>query len=140
MTVASNDRKTPKDIVLYFLERVIAGMNGGDADMIRDAVSMFSDDSTFWLLGKLPFSGTLRGRQEILDKMYLPSLNRIAPGTMAWQLQSVIAEGDKVVVEWSSQRKTADGRSFDNCLIALFEVKDGRIISMREYMDTQRAK
>lgn len=68
-----------------------------------------------------------------------PSLGRIAKGTMTWRLIDVVTQGDKVVVEWTSERKTSAGRHYANNLIAIFEVRNGWIVSMREYLDTQKA-
>lgn len=140
MSETSQGSDTPREVALQFMELVTSGMINGSPETLRNAVDLFADDSTLWLIGTLPFSGTLRGRKEILDKMYLPSLDRMASGTMTWQLRTVVAEGEHVVVEWTSQRKTPDGRDYENFLIALFHVRNGKIVSMREYLDTQRAK
>jgi uncharacterized protein len=49
---------------------------------------------------------------------------------------SIIAEDDRVVAEWTSRARTRVGRPYENFCIAVFTVRDGRIQSVREYMDT----
>lgn len=48
---------------------------------------------------------------------------------------NLVAEGDQVVAECTSRAVTRFGRP---CL-GVFTVRDGRIASVREYMDTQLA-
>ncbi|WP_219419248.1 nuclear transport factor 2 family protein [Pseudonocardia nigra] len=52
--------------------------------------------------------------------------------------RAVIAEGDTVVVEERMCATLANGRFYDNDYCFVFEVQDGRIRRVREYMDTQR--
>jgi uncharacterized protein (TIGR02246 family) len=50
--------------------------------------------------------------------------------------KSIIADGDTVVVEERMQATLADGKAYDNDYCFIFELKDGRIHRVREYMDT----
>jgi ketosteroid isomerase-like protein len=54
------------------------------------------------------------------------------------EFRAVVAEGSTVVVEERMRATLADGRSYDNDYCFVFEVHDGRIRRVREYMDTQR--
>ena len=42
-------------------------------------------------------------------------------------------------MEWTSRARTRRGAPYENCCIGVFTVRDGRIQSVREYMDTQYA-
>jgi ketosteroid isomerase-like protein len=53
---------------------------------------------------------------------------------------NVVAEGDQVVAEWTSRAVTRFGEAYENFCLGVFTVRDGKIISVREYMDTLRAK
>ncbi|MAW82825.1 MAG: hypothetical protein CMI63_21570 [Parvularcula sp.] len=128
--MTSND---PKEVVLKFFET----MNNGE---FEEAADFFSLDAVFWVVGSLPFSGTLRGRDEILEKNFRPSAEFTEPGSAKVIIGDVIAEGDKVAVEWRFQRKTLGGESYDNYFFGLFEVRDGLIQSFREYLDTEYAR
>lgn len=54
------------------------------------------------------------------------------------EFRSVVAEGDVVVVEERMRATLASGRPYDNDYCFVFEVQDGRIHRVREYMDTRR--
>ena len=45
-------------------------------------------------------------------------------------------EHDRVVLQWISRARTRDGRPYRNECIGVFTVRDGKIRTVREYMDT----
>jgi uncharacterized protein len=51
-----------------------------------------------------------------------------------------IAEGDDVVIEWTSRALTATGDPYENHCIGVFTVAHGKIVAVREYMDTGYAQ
>ena len=48
----------------------------------------------------------------------------------------MVAEGDRVVLQWTSRARTRGGREYENGCIGVFTIRDGRIQAVREYMDT----
>lgn len=52
---------------------------------------------------------------------------------------SAIAQGDRVAVEATSYAKLKNGRVYQNQYHFLFEIRDGKILSVKEYMDTKHA-
>ncbi|MFG1948334.1 nuclear transport factor 2 family protein [Nonomuraea sp. NPDC048826] len=52
--------------------------------------------------------------------------------------RGVYAEGDRVVVEETMSATLANGNSYVNDYCLIFEVRDGLIHRVREYMDTAR--
>src|SRR5271170_5092423 len=127
------DLNQNKRSVMKFFE----GINAGDMNAAADA---FAEDATFWVPGSLPFSGTLHGRTAILEKNLLPSVKLSVPGTLKVEVRNIIAEGDMVAAEWVTSRKTISGRDYVNYFHGLFQVRDGKIQSLREYLDTLYAK
>jgi len=127
------DREDCKRAVMKFFD----GINAGDMEAAADA---FAEDATFWVPGSLPFSGTLHGRKAILEKNLIPSLKLSLPGTLTVEIRNVVAEGELVAVEWVTSRKTTSGRDYVNNFFGLFRVGDGKIQSLREYLDTQYAR
>ena len=127
------DREDCKRAVMKFFD----GINAGDMEATADA---FAGDATFWVPGSLPFSGTLHGRKAILQKNLIPSLKLSLPGTLTVEIRNVVAEGELVAVEWVTSRKTTSGRDYVNNFFGLFRVGDGKIQSLREYLDTQYAR
>jgi uncharacterized protein len=54
--------------------------------------------------------------------------------------RSSYCEGDTVIVELRIQAMLANGRTYDNDYCFIFELRDGLIARVREYMDTQKGR
>jgi hypothetical protein len=134
----SSEFKTadPKEVVIRFLEL----MGTGKADQQEEAGRLFADDADFWIAGDTAISGTVRGREAIMEKRFRPARGRVVPGSVRLQLGKVISDGEFVAAEWTSQRQVVDGRPYSNAFFGLFEVKAGKITMLREYMDTAAVK
>jgi uncharacterized protein len=118
------------------IERYVAAVQAGDTDAIRDC---FAEDATWWLGGELPLSGTWRGRDAILGD-FLGSIPRLyRPETISLEITSLTAEGETVALEWTSRAVTVAGEEYENRCAGVFTVRSGRIVAVREYMDTQYA-
>jgi ketosteroid isomerase-like protein len=115
------------------LERYVAAVQAGDEQAIRDS---FAPDATWRLDGELPISGTWEGREAILGDFLASAMSFYEPGSIRLEITSLIAEGDRVAMEWTSVARTTRGEPYENHCIGVFTVRDGRIASVHEYMDT----
>ena len=119
-----------KDVVRHYVTAVEAG----DQQAIRD---LFAPDAVWTLrAGELPISGAWEGREAIMGDFLATAMSYYEPGTVRLEITSMIAEGDEVVLQWTSRARTRHGRAYENGCIAVFVVRAGRITSVREYMDT----
>jgi ketosteroid isomerase-like protein len=116
------------------LNRYVAALRAGDEQTIRES---FAEDATWTLhAGDLPTSGTWRGRGPIIDEFLAGALNHYEPGSIDLEVTGMIADGDRVALQWTTRARTRDGRPYENECIGVFTVRDGRIKAVREYMDT----
>lgn len=121
---------TPKAVVVRYVEAV----RDGDLDVIRDS---FAADATWHYPGNLPISGVWQGRDSIIDDFLGGMGTRLAPGApLVVALTNVVADGEQVVAEWTSDGTTVAGAAYRNRCLGVFVVRDGRIVSIREYADT----
>lgn len=103
---------------------------------VQGALDMMSADATWWIGGKpalFPICG-LKSKSQIAD-----ILNSLVPTTkdgLAITPRSMIAEGDKVACEAESLGVLGNGRTYNNEYHFLVEIRDGKIASVREYLDT----
>jgi uncharacterized protein len=118
------------------IKRYVAALQAGDADAVRD---FFAEDARWWLGGDLPISGTWIGRDTIMTDFFGTAMALYEPGSVNLEITGLLAEGDQVTLEWTSRARTAAGEPYENFCIGVFTVRDGRIASVREYMDTQYA-
>jgi len=116
------------------LRRYVAAVEAGDAVAIR---GFFADNATWTLAaGELPISGSWHGRDAILEDFLARAVANYEPGSIGLEVTGMVAEGNRVVVEWTTRARTTDGRSYENDCIGVFVVENGRIVAVREYMDT----
>jgi len=118
------------------IERYVAALVAGDEPAIRDS---FADDATWWLVGDLPISGTRNGRDGILDEFLATAMAYYEPGSVSLEVTGMLADGDQVTLDWTSRARTAAGEPYESFCIGVFTVRDGRIVAVREYMDTHYA-
>jgi uncharacterized protein len=85
--------------------------------------------------------GTWRGRDAILGDFLGQLGGLFEPGTpLTLEVTSLLSAGDQVVAEWTSGATARGGGAYLNHNIGVFSVRDGKIASVREYTDTQRAE
>jgi uncharacterized protein (TIGR02246 family) len=116
--------------------RYVAALQAGDAETVRDS---FAEDATWWLGGDLPVSGTWAGRDAILGEFLGQVRELFEPGWTSIEVRGLIAEGERVALEWTTRGRTAAGADYENEYAAVFVLRDGRIAEVREYTDTQLA-
>jgi ketosteroid isomerase-like protein len=118
------------------IERYVHALQTGDEPTIR---ASFADNATWTLDGKLPLSGTWRGRDTIMADFFGQIGNLYAAGSVSIEVTSLIAEDDRVALEWTSRARTTQGEPYENHCAAVFTLADGEIVTVREYMDTHYA-
>ena len=104
----------------------------GDID---GAFALFAEDAIWSNIGSTRFSGEFIGRKEILEKLIGPLFAELEGGIRS-ELEAVIADGDRVVVLSRGSAVVRDGTPYNNTYAQVFTVRDGRIVAIREYMDT----
>jgi len=117
-----------RKIVLGFLEN----MNSNPPA----AFATLADSATWWLPGNFALSGT-HSKAEFakIGAQLAPKLETPIKLTV----KGVTAEGDRVAVEAESYAKMKSGKIYNNLYHFLFVVRDGKIQSVKEYLDTTHA-
>jgi uncharacterized protein len=96
----------------------------------------FAPGATWWLPGALPVSRTWHGADAILNEFLPTVMARLRPGSIEFTTNSITTTDDAAVVEWTVEATRLDGNPYKNDYIAIFEIADGHITAVREYMDT----
>ena len=100
------------------------------------ALSMMTDDATWWILGKshlLPICG-LKTKTVMAD--LLRGLMEATTNGLVMDCKGMIAEGDKVAFEGESHAPLKNGKVYNNRYHFLVTLRDGQVSSVREYLDT----
>jgi ketosteroid isomerase-like protein len=101
-------------------------------------LAMLHEDLVWWVAGGdlFPFSGT-RNKAEY-TKVSSAIWSHLRSVDM--EPTGMVAEGDRVAVEVKGHAVTIRGSTYDNLYHFLFSIKDGKIIVVKEYLDTLYAK
>lgn len=100
------------------------------------AIAKFADDITWWVPPASPMGGTYEGKDAVLGLfgsgtgLYDPSV------PLAPEIVGMVAEGDKVAVELVITGRSAKGKDYRNHYHFLFTVRGGKIVAVKEYVDT----
>jgi uncharacterized protein len=100
--------------------------DGGDVD---ECFGLLSDDFTYW-------SNQTRTS---IDKaaMRAEVERRKSRAEMSLDFIKCFNDGESVVIEAVTDAKTADGVHYQSPTVFIVETRDGLIVSLREYGDTQ---
>jgi ketosteroid isomerase-like protein len=117
-----------KAIVTRFFD----ALNRGDVDAIVDA---YAADGCVQTMGNTLISGIFN-KQQIAASAW--GIFDVFPEGLAFTPLAMVAEGNKVAVEATSEGKHISGQVYSNEYHFLFEFRDGKLLKLKEYMDTER--
>ena len=118
-----------KDVALRFLD----AMGRGDAET---AAQCITEDAFTLAKGFGKFAG-VRERETILAT--ITAFRDLMPEGMKPEILSVLAEGDRVVLEFEGHGKLFNGEDYCNQYCMVFTLRDGRIAQVNEYFCTALA-
>lgn len=124
--------ETNKALVAEFMEV----FSTGDVERI---LSYLADSATWWVAGELDGISGTKNKQEFGEMLAglstLTKTGAISLTPLAWT-----AEGDRVAVETESYSELNSGRVYNNLYHFVFEVRDGRIERIKEFLDTEHTR
>ena len=89
---------------------MFAELSKGNAEAFLSAMA---DDVRFTLIGTTAFSGVFNGKAELIEKVLAP-LGAQLEGGLAMHVDSLIAEGDHVVMQGRGESTTKSGKAYNN--------------------------
>lgn len=96
-------------------------------------LSFLDDDVLFVTTGQHAAAGTKTKAQVAKE---LPAMREMLPGGFRFTEVSMTAEGDRVTMELRGQAKTVTGEDYNNEYCHFYQIRDGKIIIFRDYMDS----
>ena len=106
---------------------------------IKTAFGNMADNVSWLVPGNIAgVSGVKRGKDEILK--FMGAFASKIPEGMHSEITRAYADGDTVILELTNKAKVSNGKSYENEYCFVFEIENGKIRRIREYVDTQKAK
>lgn len=124
---------TPEEnaqIVRNFLET----LSTGELERVRP---LFHPNAIWKVMPKgIPGEGEHVGRDFIIDEFLAPVRGMFNPGEPKVEIDTLIAQGDLVAAELRGFGHFKNGKEYNNSYCWFFEVRDGMVYSIHEYMDS----
>ena len=123
-----NSIEANKDTVTRFFD----ALNAGDTPAIVDA---YADDGCVETKGATLISGVFNKEQIAASA---GAIFEVFPKGLSFEITGMVAEGEKVAVEATSRGEHISGKIYGNEYHFLFEFRDGKLLRLKEYMDTEQ--
>jgi len=117
-----------KQLVREFFD----ALNRGDVAAIADA---YDDEGYCLTMGNTLISGKSSKEQV---RQAAGMIFQAFPQGIRFIVDAMTAEGDRVAVEAHSEGLHASGRVYTNQYHFLFQYREGKLLVLKEYMDTER--
>lgn len=98
-------------------------------------VALMADDFDWILEGSTAWSGTYRGKSAVRAQLLGPLFAQFA-GRYRNRAERILCDGDHVVVLCRGDVETRSGKRYDNNYCYVIRMRDGKMIELREYLDT----
>jgi ketosteroid isomerase-like protein len=116
--------------VLDFFETLSSG------DLVALASQLHEDMSWEPMVKEIPGAGRHEGRDTVINEFLAPVRGVFRPGEPKVRVDVIVSDGDRVMVETLATGQRADGKPYNNHYAWAFELRDGKILNIREYMDS----
>jgi ketosteroid isomerase-like protein len=127
MVAASNANE---QAVLDFFETLSTGN--------LDALARHLHEDASWepMVRDIPGAGRHQGRDRIINAFLAPVRGAFREGDPKVFVDALVSNGDRVMAETRASGHKADGKPYDNRYAWAFELRAGKILNIREYMDS----
>jgi ketosteroid isomerase-like protein len=106
---------------------------------METCMGQLADDVTWTNIGSTKYSGTFRGKADLVARLLQPVFGQLQAGITS-AIDNLVAEGEFVVVQSRGKAATKDGRPYNNTYCHVFRIRGGKIVEVTEYMDTELAR
>lgn len=96
---------------------------------------LLAPDAVWTVAGASPVSGVYQGKQDLLERAVKPISARLA-SPIKPTVQSIVAQGDVVVVLWKGEATALDQQPYRNNYLWHMTFKNGQITEVNAFLDT----
>lgn len=114
------------------ITRAFEGLRHGDPSQF---MPLFDEDIEWRVMGSSAWSKHAKGLANVERELVGPLFARFA-GPYLNIPELILADGDHVVVLAKGDAETVEGKRYANDYCFVFRMAEGRIVEVREYMDT----
>ena len=121
-----------KQLITNFMEDFSTGN-------VEKILSYMTDSAKWWVAGTIE---GISGEKDMKDfREMLTGLSQLTKaGAIRLTPHAWTAEGNRVAVETESYSELKNGRVYNNLYHFVFEIKDGKIQKVKEFLDTEHTR
>ncbi len=101
----------------------------------RPFFKLLAEDVRWTVIGSTPVSGTHNSKRDF--RQTVKSLAEKFAGELKVIVRDVIADGDKVAVQWEGHAFGKNGTAYDQTYCWVMRLKDGMVRECIAYLDTE---
>ena len=114
------------------IRHIMAELDKGNGKPFVDAMA---DDFSWTIPGDTPWSRTYSGKQVVLTELLRPLYAQFATPYLS-TTRRVMADGDRVVIEFDGRVTTRAGKAYNNRYCYVCRMAGGQMKDLMEYFDT----
>lgn len=127
------DNLTKTEVNKTLAGKVIEAISNDNWEFVSE---VFAEDALVWVAGSMPISGF--HTKEFVIVAGKRTRDGFPEG-LSLTAKAMTAEGDRVAIEAESLGQHISGKTCNNHFHILMEIKDGKVSTWKEYMDTMHA-
>ncbi|HEX6241002.1 MAG TPA: nuclear transport factor 2 family protein [Polyangiales bacterium] len=124
MSAAENKRQ---------VQAIFSALAEGKAQPFWDSLS---DDVVWTVQGTTSWSGSFAGKEAVRTQIFKP-LREVLDSPPRTRVERILADEDQVVVLGRGDNKTRTGVRYDNVYCLVFQLAEGRVTKVTEFLDTE---
>jgi ketosteroid isomerase-like protein len=114
------------------VQAAFEALSQGDTQPYLD---LLSEDISWTVIGTTKWSGTYRGKADLMARLLRPVNALLVPKYKA-HIQSLVAEGARLVIELRGENTTTSGKPYNNRYCWVCRMSEGKLVEVTEYADT----
>lgn len=114
------------------MQHIMAELDKGNG---KPFVEAMADDFCWTIPGDTPWSRTYSGKQAVISELLHPLYAQFATPYIS-TTRRIMADGDRVVVEFDGKVTTKAGKAYNNRYCYVFRMESGQMKELMEYLDT----
>jgi len=115
------------------MQEIFDGLSKGNFEPFTEVMA---EDFRWRWMGTGQWSHTFDGRESVINELFAAVKSTL---TEPFEViaHRFIAEGDYVVIEHTGQNTTIEGKPYNNKYCWVCRFSEGKLLELREYMDTE---
>jgi ketosteroid isomerase-like protein len=105
-----------------------------------DIADLFADEISWWVPAGSDFGGLHEGKEAVMAFLAGGVGYYAEEAPMLITIEQIIAEDDWVACQFTIEATTASGKPYKNYYHFAFQIEQGKIRFVKEYLDTHYAK